>query len=102
MTTGKKSIADKLRERGFPQIPEDQYQENISHFVATGCSCEDEPMTTDRKICTKENPRPKDAPVNEFWAHPDAKRVYDGGWAQEYESFECPNCGLYFSVEIAQ
>ena len=102
MTTGKKSIADKLRERGFPQIPEDQYQENISHFVATGCSCEDEPMTTDRKICTKENPRPKDAPVNEFWAHPDAKCVYDGGWEQEYESFECPNCGLYFSVEIAQ
>ena len=54
MTTGKKSIADKLRERGFPQIPEDQYQENISHFVSTVCSCEDETMITDLKSKTVE------------------------------------------------
>ena len=55
-----------------------------------------------QNVCTKEAPRPKDAPRGDRWAHPDAVCKYSGGWEQEYESYECPHCGLYFSVEIAQ
>ena len=55
-----------------------------------------------QNICTKENPRLKDTPKRELWVHPDAICKYDGGWEQEYESYECPHCGLYFSVGIAQ
>lgn len=32
--------------------------------------------------------------------HPDAKLVYDGGWEQEYERYECPHCGLRFKVTL--
>lgn len=52
-------------------------------------------------ICTKEHPRPKDAPKGQQWTHPSAILKYDGGWEQEYESYECPNCGLYFSIGLA-
>ena len=59
-------------------------------------------MAENENICTKENPRPSDIPKGVRWMHPDAVCVYDGGWAQEYESYKCPHCGLYFSEELGQ
>lgn len=53
--------------------------------------------TVPRKTCTKETPRPANAPASEFWKHPDAVMEYDG---DSYERYECPNCGLRFSVTI--
>lgn len=57
---------------------------------------------TDRQICSKESPMPKDA--QGLWQHPDAKMidtdyggVSDGG---SYEKYLCPICGLRFWVTL--
>lgn len=55
----------------------------------------------DRHICTKDDPWEL-AKHGNLGVHPDAKCVYDGGWDQLYERYECPNCGLSFKVELAQ
>lgn len=47
-------------------------------------------------------PCTKDAPNRDAHVHPDAKCVYDGGWEQEYERYECPHCGLSFKVTVPQ
>lgn len=52
-----------------------------------------------RKICTKEAPYKKDGDWH--WQHPDAKSVGEclDGCCDYYE---CPNCGLHFTVEVGQ
>ena len=50
-------------------------------------------------ICTKENPD-HDAQI-----HPDAMEEgeqQDGYPSGDIQGYKCPNCGLYFSVELPQ
>lgn len=55
-------------------------------------------------VCSKENPYVKDDPGR--WNHPDAIEIeHDygkgGGVADgDYIRYECPHCGLRFSVEL--
>lgn len=57
---------------------------------------------SDREVCTRENPMPKNAPG--FWAHPDSVFIEDeynglcGGGDYEYR--HCPNCDLKFRVTL--
>lgn len=49
-------------------------------------------------ICTEDSPWTPDkgTPTE----HHDAVCVYDGGWDQEYERYECPHCDLRFTVTL--
>lgn len=49
-------------------------------------------------ICTRDDPWTPEK--SKKAQHPDAKCVFDGGWEQEYERYECPHCGKRFNVEI--
>lgn len=52
-----------------------------------------------RFICTPEHPRPRDIGSTR-WLHPDAK---DTGKDDPYwDHYECPNCKMEFSVEVAE
>jgi len=52
--------------------------------------------------CTKENPWTPEKGKRAM--HPDAKYLGDKdyGLGENVECFECPNCGKYFEVELAQ
>jgi hypothetical protein len=49
-------------------------------------------------VCTKAAPWAPDK--GKRATHPDAECIYDGGWAQESETYKCPNCGKVFRVTI--
>src|SRR5262245_57307139 len=51
-------------------------------------------------VCTKATPWSPEqgTPVQ----HPDSECIYDGGWEQEYERYECRICGHVFEVTLAQ
>lgn len=52
---------------------------------------------SDRKICTIDNPMPKDDAGR--WQHPDAIEIGNGEYSAHYK---CPNCNLEFSVELPE
>jgi hypothetical protein len=57
---------------------------------------------SDRFVCTADTPWTKDKGRS---VHPDAKSVGDqeNGWPSgDTQDYECPNCGLRFTVELAQ
>ncbi len=60
----------------------------------------DELPAETRFVCTAANPWTKEK--SERATHPDAICVYDGGWEQEHESYECPHCNLRFKVTLSQ
>ena len=49
-------------------------------------------------ICTWEDPWTPEK--SKGAQHSFAKCVFDGGWDQEYERYECPCCGKIFKVDI--
>lgn len=53
---------------------------------------------SDRQVCTKDAPMPKDAPGS--WVHPDAKVLFKeyGGLrcCGDYERYYCPHCDRRF------
>jgi hypothetical protein len=51
-------------------------------------------------ICTWDNPW--DPEKSKRAQHPYAKCIYDGGFSQTHERYECPCCGKIFSVELPQ
>ena len=55
----------------------------------------------DRYTCTKDGPWTKDKGFSE---HPDAEylRDKDYGLGEVTANYHCPNCDLYFGVELAQ
>jgi hypothetical protein len=57
-------------------------------------------VKTTRHVCTKADPWTPEK--GDRAQHPDAVCVYDGGWEQEYERYECPNCGHRFAVTLGQ
>lgn len=57
-------------------------------------------MTTpERKLCTRQSPRPKDAPG--IWEHEGAKRVGEcsSGCCDDYQ---CEDCGTRWRVEVPE
>lgn len=62
--------------------------------------------TVERRICTAEKPYDAKNPDHKgFWRHPDAVAVGDqrDGWpAGDLQDFECPHCGLRFTMELPQ
>jgi hypothetical protein len=60
-------------------------------------------MTEERFVCTKEKPwKPE---YGKRAIHPDAKEVgsqRDGWPAGDEQDYECPHCGLRFTVELPQ
>ena len=54
-----------------------------------------------RFVCTKQMPmRPmRGANTPELWMHPDARDT--GRESAYWDYYHCPNCGLNFSVEVA-
>ena len=49
-------------------------------------------------ICTKDKPMPMNAPGK--WIHPDAISINLED--PYYDHYKCPNCGLYFSIEVSE
>lgn len=49
-------------------------------------------------VCTEGAPCPPDYQGRS--THPDATCIFDGGWAQEYETYKCPHCGRVFRVTV--
>ncbi len=54
----------------------------------------------DKFVCTAQRPWKKGDPTPAI--HPDAVCTFDGGFAQEYERYECPHCKERFTIEIPQ
>jgi len=57
----------------------------------------------DRHVCIEADPY--DRQKHQRSSHPDAKCVYsESDWydGADYDTFECPNCGLRFTCEVAQ
>ncbi len=58
---------------------------------------------TPRYVCTKDAPWTPDK--GQYAEHPDAVEVGDqqNGWPSgDTQSYKCPHCGKYFSVELPQ
>lgn len=56
-----------------------------------------------KHICTREHPYTNRHDYPDGAIHPDAKFLFDEDWGDTcYDHYECPICGLHFSVEVAQ
>lgn len=56
-------------------------------------------------ICTKDNPRPADAPEDQRWLHEDTEEVgeQENGWpGGDIITVRCKNCGLKWKEELPQ
>lgn len=60
-------------------------------------------MSTNRQVCTKQNPMPKES--TERWVHEDCREVgeqQDGYPGGDMITIECLNCGKRWKEELPQ
>lgn len=51
------------------------------------------------RYCRQDRPRPKDAPLSDYWVHVGAVEVHPE-WEGDTIPFRCPHCGIDFEVEL--